>query len=126
MTGKCEWCGTPLRYAHTITHEKYRSLIVGVICVKSLTEEHDYLKAKNTEEAYKRRKRRLKQWLKSPKWYVTKNGNLYRKDDQVLIYKFSGLWKCKVMEIEGHKTYKDIETAKLAAFNGLEWVIEHS
>lgn len=113
----CEWCGTLIRYIHTIKHKDvFKKLKVGSKCVLSLCGEEIYKDALEKEDKLKKRSAKLKTWMKSPKWYYTDSGNLYRKDDRVLIFMKDEGYRLKIKDSFGRKIYPSIEAAKLTAF----------
>lgn len=114
----CEWCGTQLRYFHKIAHEKIiKKYEVGCCCAERLT--GDSVRPRAEEKKLKAKSKKLTTWVKSPKWKRTDKGNIYRKDDSVLIYKKGSYFQLKIGDIWGKKTFQTEESAKLAAFSYL-------
>lgn len=71
LCGTCELCGSELRYAHSIYHEKWGYMIVGALCADRLTGSSE---ASEYEEKRKKLARRLRTYINSPQWKHRKNG----------------------------------------------------
>lgn len=62
LIGECEYCGTPLRYQHTIYHPDYGFMYVGKNHADELTESSE---ATEEEEREKRRNKYYDKWIAS-------------------------------------------------------------
>lgn len=115
----CDFCDEAIRYVHTIKHPDLLSAEVGCICCGKLTE--DYETARREEAKLRKKVKRYSRWANSPKWRVTDNSNIFRKDDQVLIFKSirPDFWKVKIHGIWGKKEYASVKEAKKAAYDYL-------
>jgi hypothetical protein len=103
----CMMCGNEkIRYVHIVEHaevgEEFR---VGCTCAEKMT--NDYLNPQ-------RRERELR------------NGNYFLniEEHHLLIYrdKKTNKYKVKIGETFGKKTFDTLEKAKIAAFNGMEYL----
>lgn len=108
----CEICGSSLRYAHTIFHEKWGTLIVGADCADQLTGTNE---ASEYEEKRKKLANRLRTYLVSPLWKHRKNGYFRELDGY-----FIKIWEHQVyFNIEIHYSKKeengDIKQRKLSS-----------
>lgn len=71
LCGTCDLCGSELRYAHSIYHEKWGYMIVGALCADRLTGSSE---ASQYEEQRKKLARRLRTYINSTQWKHRKNG----------------------------------------------------
>lgn len=123
----CMMCGNEkIRYVHILTHQEINEEFrVGCICAEKMT--NDYVTPKRLENELQNRAKRLKTW-KQKEWKRSQNGNLFLKYEghHILIYrdKKTNLYKVKIDETFGNKTFKLIEEAKSAAFKGVEYFKE--
>ena len=72
LSGVCEFCGSELRYEHTLYHPKWGYLTVGTQCADNLTDEPV---ASKSEENRRKTASELRRYLDSPKW--KRSGNSY-------------------------------------------------
>ena len=123
----CMMCGNEkIRYVHIVEHrevgEEFR---VGCNCAAKMTD--DYINPERREKELRNRANRRINWTKK-QWKSSKNGNYYLNIESrhLLIYTDSKTrkFKVKIGEIFGHKTFDSIEKAKIAAFNGMEYLKE--
>ncbi len=88
----------------------------------------DYLNPKKIETRLRNIANRRTSWVKK-QWKKSKNGNHYLKHEGrlLLIYKDNKTTKYKVAiaNIFGHKTFDDFNKAKVAVFNGIEYLKEN-
>ena len=121
---KCMMCGQEkIRYVHIVEHskidEKFR---VGCVCAEKMT--NDYLNPNLKESALRNRASRRRNWI-NRKWKISAKGNSYLKIENHIIVifrdKFSEKYKVQIDETIGNKFFDDIEEAKIASFNGIEF-----
>jgi len=123
----CMMCGKEkIRYAHILTHpeieEEYR---VGCICAEKMT--GDYINPKEREKALRNKTNRRINWTKK-EWKISQNGNYFiRLEDRLLLIyrdKKSNKFKVKIGEVFGKKSFDNLEKAKVAIFNDIEYLKE--
>lgn len=123
----CMMCGNEkIRYVHIVQHkdivEEFR---VGCTCAEKMT--NDYLNPERKERALRNKANRRINWIKKH-WRRTKTGNYYLRVDGyfLLIYidKKTDRYKVKIDKVFGHKLFDNLEKAKIAAFNGMEYLKE--
>lgn len=73
--GNCAYCGTVIRYVHTIFHKDWGTLGVGCECADRLTGTPT---ASENEDRFKRRAKRKERYMNSPKWESHKNGVFFK------------------------------------------------
>lgn len=121
----CMMCGNEkIRYVHIVEHaevgEEFR---VGCTCAEKMT--NDYLNPERRERELRNRANRRINWTKKD-WKRSKNGNhfLNIEEHHLLIYrdKKTTKYKVKIGETFGKKTFDTLEKAKIAAFNGMEYL----
>jgi hypothetical protein len=123
----CEMCETSeIRYAHTMTHPKYRGqLVVGVICAGNM--EQDVAGAKERERHVKNRSSRRLRWPQT-KWKTSRNGNQHRNHAgyKCVVKQWPQGWQLMILPlpngewISGKKRYPTATAAKLAGFDYIE------
>lgn len=130
LLGVCEYCGSELRYEHSIYHPNWGYLIVGASCADKLTESHI---GSLHEEERKKYARRLRTYLDSPKWKHIKNGYFFiLKQYKIVIWENSHSFQLEIhypvisdlgyttlKRLRG-KEYSKIEDAKAKAFEAIE------
>ena len=123
----CMMCGNEkIRYVHIVEHievgEEFR---VGCNCATKMTD--DYINPERREKELRNRANRRVNWTKK-QWKSSKKGNYYLniENRHLLIYTDSKTrkFKVKIGETFGHKTFDNLEKAKIAAFNGMEYLKE--
>lgn len=121
----CMMCGKErIRFVHILKHEdideEYR---VGCVCAENMT--NDYITHKEKELQLKNYAKRLSSWNRRV-WKETGRGNYYItiKKKQIFLFldKKTCKWKVKIGTISGNKYFDDIESAKKAAFKGVEYL----
>lgn len=121
----CMMCGNEkIRYVHIIENaevgEEFR---VGCTCAEKMT--NDYLNPERRERELRNRANRRINWTKKD-WKRSKNGNYFLniEEHHLLIYrdKNTSKYKVKIGETFGKKTFDTLEKAKIAAFNGMEYL----
>lgn len=123
----CMMCGNEkIRYVHVVEHpEVNEEFRVGCTCAEKMTS--DYLNPGKREKELRNRANRRVNWTKR-KWKRSLNGSHYLTidDTRVLIYrdKKTNKYKVKVGDTFGKKSFDSLEKAKIAAFNGLEYLKE--
>ena len=78
LSGECELCGNPIRFAHTIFHPDWGYLTVGCVCAENLTSTESM---KEFEEERKKLSGRYKRYMNSNRWTHKKNGSFITLDD---------------------------------------------
>lgn len=125
--GNCNMCGREqIRYVHIIKHVLIdNELRVGCICAGKMTD--DFHNPRIKENALKKKSSRRKNWGKK-NWKVSLKGNLYLKISNhcitIFTDKYNGKYKVRIDETIGKQFFNDIEAAKIAAFNGIEYFKE--
>lgn len=121
----CMMCGNEkIRYVHILEHpevdEEFR---VGCTCSEKMT--NDYINPERRERELRNRASRRVNWTKKD-WKISKSGNFFLKVDRqhLLIYKDkkTDKYKVKIGETFGKKTFNTLAEAKIAAFNGKEYL----
>lgn len=121
----CMMCGNEkIRYVHIVIHEDIDDEFrVGCVCSERMT--NDYVNPKKIETRLRNTANRRTSWVKK-QWKKSKNGNHYLKHEGrlLLIYKDNKTTKYKVAiaNMFGHKTFDDFNKAKVAVFNGIEYL----
>ncbi|MBS1684406.1 MAG: hypothetical protein JSS76_06610 [Bacteroidetes bacterium] len=121
----CMMCGNEkIRYVHIVTHEDVaEDFRVGCVCAEKMTS--DYFTPKHREQALRNRASRRANWPKR-KWKLSMKGAYYLKVEEriILIYrdKKSNKYKVKVGDTFGKKQFSTLDEAKIAAFNGMEYL----
>jgi hypothetical protein len=123
----CMMCNNErIRYVHVVTHKEVEEEFkVGCVCAEKMT--NDYVNPKQIENNLRNKANRRINWVKKA-WKISKNGNHYLKVEEhhLLIYidKKINKYKCKIDEQFGKKSFENIEQAKIAIFNGIEYYKE--
>ena len=121
----CMMCGNEkIRYVHIVKHvEITEEFKVGCTCAEKMT--NDYINPEKRERDLRNRANRRVNWRKKD-WRVSKNGNYFLNIEErhLLIYKDkkTNKYKVKINEQFGYKTFDTLEKAKIAAFNGMEYL----
>ena len=124
---KCMMCNNEkIRYVHIVAHPDFSdNLNVGCICAEKMT--NDYVNPKKLEKELRNKSQRRNNWLKK-NWKISSKGNVYLKsnDNFITIIKDSksNMYKCCVNQVWGNKLFNTIEEAKIATFNGVEYLKE--
>lgn len=123
----CMMCGhEKIRYVHIVYHpeieEEFR---VGCICAENMT--NDYINPGRRERDLRNMAKRKSNWS-NKRWKLSQKGNLYLKIDTHLIVIFedktSKKYKVMIDKTIGIMKFETIESAKLAAFDGVEYFKE--
>lgn len=123
----CMMCGNEkIRYVHIVIHpEVTEEFTVGCTCAEKMT--NDYINPERRERELRNRANRRVNWRKKD-WKISRNGNYFLNIEErhLLIYqdKKSNKYKVKIGERFGKKTFDTLEKAKIAAFNGMEYLKE--
>lgn len=121
----CMMCGNEkIRYVHIVEHSEVREQFrVGCTCAEKMT--NDYVNPERRERELKNKANRRINWIKK-EWKRSKGGNLFLnfEDQHLLIYrdKKTNKYKVKIGKIFGKKTFDSLEKAKVAVFNGIEYL----
>lgn len=121
----CMMCGKEkIRFVHILSHpEVDNEFRVGCQCAQRMTD--DYVNPEQRERKLRNRANRRINWTKK-EWKVSKNGNLFLNvnEHHLLIYqdKRTKKYKVKVGETFGKKLFESLAKAKIAAFNGMEFL----
>lgn len=121
----CMMCGNErIRYVHIVSHpEVNHEFRVGCVCAEKMT--NDYFNPRRLERDLRNRASRRANWLNKD-WKFSKNGNRYLKIDGkfVTIYKDkrTGKYKVSIDSTFGKKSFENLAEAKVAAFNGIEYL----
>lgn len=123
----CNMCGKEeIRYVHIVNHSLIdHELRVGCVCAEKMT--NDNQNPRQKENIIKNKSKRRKNWSKK-NWKSSKNGNLYLQINNhwIVIFpdKFEGKYKVRIDQTIGRMLFNNIEDAKIAAFNGIEYFKE--
>lgn len=128
----CEMCEVQeIRYVHIMEHDDFpEPLRVGCICAGNM--EEDRQSAKMRENAFKNFGRRRQNWLKRKSWRQSSGGNPTIKSDGYRITVFrkgDKIWSGVITELAtgketwARKRYRTESEAKLAAFDGMVWLM---
>uniref|UniRef100_UPI003217519A hypothetical protein n=1 Tax=uncultured Draconibacterium sp. TaxID=1573823 RepID=UPI003217519A len=123
----CMMCGQPkIRYVHIVTHnEVEEEFRVGCNCAEKMT--NDYLNPQKRERELRNKSNRRINWL-NKNWKTSRNGNHFinYENHHLLIYrdKKTLKFRIKIGEVFGKKSYDDLNTAKIAVFNNVEYLKE--
>lgn len=121
----CMMCGNErIRYVHILSHNEVdQSFRVGCICASKMTD--DYVNPEQREKELRNKASRRNNWAKK-KWRLSKGGNYYLnfQEHHLLIYqeKRTKKFKVKIDDTFGRKTFDDLRRAKIAVFNGIEYL----
>ncbi|HRB30890.1 MAG TPA: hypothetical protein PK872_05190 [Ferruginibacter sp.] len=124
----CMMCGNEkIRYVHIVSHAEVKEEFrVGCVCAEKMT--NDYINPGAREKELRNRASRRSNWL-NKNWKYSKHGNPYLKIDGkiIVIYKDkrTGKYKVSIDEIFGRKHFANLTDAKIAAFNGVEYLKEN-
>lgn len=111
LTGECEKCETDIRYAYLVWHKNWGCMEVGVLCCDDMTGTKEASEDKKKEE-------RKKRFIESSRWKNKGSVFLIKQDKiPVKIYGVKDGWKIQMSTINGNHIYKDIDSAKGAAFD---------
>ncbi len=123
----CMMCGNErIRFVHVVSHpdvdEQFR---VGCVCAMKMTD--DYVNPEQHEKELRNKASRRVNWTKK-NWKLSKSGNYYLsvQGHHLLIYrdKRTKKYKVKIDDTFGHKTFDTLQKAKVATFNGMEYMKE--
>jgi len=123
----CMMCGNEkIRFVHILEHSEVdEDFRVGCTCAEKMT--NDYLNPEKRERELRNRANRRVNWKKR-QWKRSRNGNFYLNidDRHLLIYrdKTTNKYKIKIADTFGKKSYTYFEDAKMAVFNGIEYLKE--
>ncbi|WP_294346879.1 hypothetical protein [uncultured Sphingobacterium sp.] len=121
----CMMCGNEkIRYVHILEHSDVSSEFrVGCRCAEKMT--GDYVNPEKRERELKNRANRRMSW-KRKIWKRSKNGNYFLTvdDNHLLIYTDikTNKFKVKIKETFGKKSFDTLKKAKIAVFNGIEYL----
>lgn len=124
----CMMCGNEkIRYVHIVSHpEVEEDFRVGCVCAEKMT--NDYLNPGRLEKELRNRANRRTSWMNKD-WKFSKSGNRYLKIDGKIIViltdKRTNKFKVSIDSIFGKKSFVNLKDAKIAAFNGIEYLKEH-
>lgn len=122
IEGKCDLCGTSLRYVFHISHSKWPEMIkVGTHCCDNLTGTDlasVFMESKIKYDA------KLNRFINSPRWAVDDSGNrhfLKRRGRAIVVQKNPNCtYKVRIDKCNGVKEYLSLEEAKRKTFEVLE------
>ena len=124
----CIMCGREkIRFVHVLIHDiEGLEFRVGCICAEKMTD--DYVNPEKRESELRNRSKRKLSWNKKT-WKINEKGNLVLKYEGHRITIFhpnnSSQYKVVIDETFGNKTFKDVASAKNAAFKGVEYFKEN-
>lgn len=126
--GICQMCGYQIiRYVHHMYHSAWGHIDAGCICAGKMEGNIDA--AKQREREMKNKSHRKEKFL-NRKWKTSRNGNNYIKvkDHIVVLYcrKSDGVWKYSIDNKFCVEIFENRETAKEAAFEALEQIMNQS
>ena len=124
----CIMCGNEkIRYVHIVEHpdiaEEFR---VGCTCAEKM--KNDYVNHEKREKELRNRVTRRINWTRK-QLKISRNGNYYLNvdDRHLLIYRDEKTkkYRVKIKDTFEKKAFDTLEKAKIAAFNGMEYLKEH-
>jgi len=121
----CMMCGNEkIRFVHIVTHKEIEEEFrVGCVCAENMT--NDYVNPRLFEKKLRSRATRRITWTKKP-WKISQNGNHYLnyEEHHLLIFtdNQTNKYKVKIGDIFGKKSFDSHESAKIAVFNGIEYL----
>lgn len=121
----CMMCGhEKIRYVHILQHKEIEEEFrVGCTCSEKMT--NDYINPLKREGELRNRANRRISWIKK-EWKRSKNGNYYltAEENHLLIYvdNRTGKYKIKIGETFGKRFFDNVDLAKIAVFNGIEYL----
>ena len=120
VDGKCEDCGRSLRFEHLIDHPSWYAMIVGCKCAERLT---GTTEASDAEKELRRRDRRLKTFVNSPKWNCDELGWPNYRDGlfEIEILKDENGFYPRLNDVpERTKRFDEIDELKARVFDFIE------
>ncbi|WP_266367797.1 HNH endonuclease [Tellurirhabdus rosea] len=118
LVGKCECCGSSLRYIYYILHQDWGVLEVGTHCCDLLTDSNI---ASNLKESRQRYEERRERFLSSSRW---------KQNEEILVIKQLGyfieirmngqMFSITINGKRSYKTYQTIDDAKSKVFEVIE------
>lgn len=119
LDGRCEYCGTEIRYVFFISHEKWTSMEVGEYCCDTLTATDTASEFRNS---VRQKDARRRNFLNSPRWEVVENGSskIIQNGLSVLIFKNGDAVNISVDGVLGKGRFVDINSAKIHLFEIIE------
>lgn len=120
LSGECENCGSALRHCFLITHPKWRAMEVGEDCCDNLTCTQ---LASNHIESVRRYQERRKTFVSSPRWragYPSGEVGRRHKSFYVSVVPDGAIYRLRISNTLGNKTYVSESDAKAAAFDAIE------
>jgi hypothetical protein len=120
LSGECENCGTPHRHSFLVTHPKWRAMEVGTDCCDNLTCTQA---ASNHVESLLRYQARRKTFVSSPRWrpgYPNGEVGRWHKGFNVSVVPNGAIFRLRISNTLGKKTFESESDAKAAAFDAIE------
>lgn len=121
----CMMCGhEKIRYVHIVEHKELEDIFrVGCHCAENMT--GDYVNPEKHEKELRNKANRRKSWI-TKKWGLSKKGNLYLKVDSVPVVicreSDNNSFRVIIGKTVGKKLFSKLSDAKMAAFNGVEYL----
>jgi hypothetical protein len=118
LDGKCEWCGTEIRYVFWLQHPNWEPLSVGTNCCDNLT---GTKYASNHMESLRRFQARLTRFITSSRWTTSYGvSSIRQKSIAVDILALQLGFKIRMNGRLGKKSFVTLEEAKKATFELIE------
>lgn len=119
LDGRCEFCGTEIRYVFLIDHQDWRPMEVGEICCDNLTSTRA---ASNLMESKRRYADRLKRFISSSRWRPGEKGIEFIRQGKtnVEVVPLDNAFKLRIESYMGKKLYPTLIDAKAKAFELIE------
>lgn len=119
LIGKCELCGTDLRYLYLVQHPQWPAMEVGTDCCDNLTGSVD---ASEHLDAYKKHADRVKRFVCSPRWKTKPSGELVIKQAgiAVSILKVGDRFRIAMDGARGQTEYVTLLDAKMRVFTAID------
>jgi hypothetical protein len=110
----CANCGLSVTWHFVIYHPEWGEAIVGSECAENLSLGEDVMQCKSLA-------RRLRTFLRSPRWRETPHGwTIQQSGTRILVYRRDDHFRLKIEELWGKLDFEDIESAKVRAFEVVE------
>lgn len=115
LIGRCDYCGTAIRFVHPLKHDGWGEINVGTDCADDLTESLDASKQRTLVE-------RKKRFIKSPRWKraLTNDLQLNLKSLKVSIAQNDQKYQLKINGKAGKKIFDTEDAAKDFVFEKID------
>lgn len=114
LSGKCDRCGTDIRYVFFVHHPGWEPMSVGTVCCDDLTGTKIATESRKFEE-------RLGRFLKSTRWRQEGSSHcITQKQIEIRVVPVTGGFKVHINATKGKTIYPTLDAAKTRVFNFIE------